>query len=182
MTIGARLTGHYTRDNANDDVSLSLLPAAPDILNATGTLTVTKSAGARPPAPADASVQLSLTPTTTQGTIAYDSIDNGATRHYRLTLLPGTSLGVQRAVDGGRAVAHARGRLEDITDVNTPIVVVDSAPLTMTFTDGGTAAVDTLALTLHHENGGLWMAAGWNGITITEEALTTGSVVFGTEE
>jgi YD repeat-containing protein len=183
LVVGSRVGGHYTRDAAAEDVTLSVTAPTEDHITAAGTIAIASPSG--PHAPDAASKprfefnQRYDKKGIVQGRLVmnFTRMVNGVEREYELSAVAISSMAIQRTAAGGIAALVGTGTLRDVTVKSSAIVIAEAAPLVVTATDGGQpASNDALSFTLYKPAGGLWMATGWDGIRAVEQPLQQGAV------
>jgi probable HAF family extracellular repeat protein len=74
------------------------------------------------------------------------------------------------------ATFDAKASIQDITNPQNVISIDGNATLQVSLTDTGSAASDTIAITVWNKSGGLWFSSDWNGTTTVQQALEEGDL------
>lgn len=164
ITVEARVGGYYTRDDAADDVTLTIVAPTTDSITGSGTTT----GGAF-----NMNLQYDKNGSV-KGTFTFRYVQNQRT--YEITATSIDSLGIARTTNGGKAAIVGIAALRDITDAKNPITLDSTARLIATATDDGEPSHDGLSITLLKSTGGWWLATGWNGTAASEQPVTSGNI------
>lgn len=182
VTAGARIGGYYTRDAAADDATLTVSAPTSDSITGGAGADVTSAAGALEPA-AGSTARLNLNlQYDKQGsvkgnlTFTFSRTVDGTVRQYELVAAP-RSLAIRRTTAGGVATVVGTATVRDVTVRNAPVVVVQAAPLVVTAADAGEPSVDdAYSVALFNPDGGLWLAAGWDGLRAVGQRVREGNI------
>ena len=181
--IGLRIGGHYLRDAAADDVTVTVGAPTEDFITGGGSLVSSQSAGAKGAA--------NGTPQKFNFNLLYDSgavkgsfrltfsrtEADGHAHDYAIEADPATiSLSFVHN-DHGIAYAAGSATLTDVTDARQPVVVASAAPMLLTVIDDSPAKTQPkLSLVLFNRGGGLWFSSSWDGARTVEQELATGTL------
>ena len=100
----------------------------------------------------------------------------GGLRVYQANANAMTSLAVDPVT--GAAVFDSKVDIQDITNPLAAVSVDGNATLQVTLTDRGEPGnLDTIAITVWSNGGGLWFASQWNGRITVEDVLTGRNLV-----
>jgi YD repeat-containing protein len=183
LVAGARAGGYYIRDAAADDATMSVTAPTVDSITGGGSIDITSSAGLRAPdrtsrGKFDVNLQYDKN-NAIKGSFTFTFVrtEQGVVRQYELTAASIGSLSIRRTPSGGVASIIGNALLRDLTVKSSPVTIVDGAPLIVTATDAGEpSANDAMNIIVFKQDGGLWLAAGWNGIQPVDQKVSDGNL------
>ena len=164
ITVGAQVGNYYVRDDAADDVTLTIVTPTTDSITGSGTTT-------------GGAFNLSLqydSHDAVKGSFTFRYVQDNHT--YEIAATSVESLGITRTTNGGKAAIVGLATLRDVTNSKNPITLDAAARLIATATDDGEPANDRLSITLLKSGGGVWLATAWNGTAAGEQSLTSGNI------
>jgi len=183
LVVGAKIGGYYTRDNEADNVTLTVNAATDDLIAGAGSFDAATGAGRSPDIGSKAKFEINFQYQNNRNelrgnfTFNYVRTEDGVVHKYELTMTSPVSFATQRLTDKGIAVVIGSARLRDLTTPSDPVVVADGAPLVIMLTDNDdTKTPDSLSVILYKSAGGVWLAAGWDGVNAVEQPLTQGNL------
>jgi hypothetical protein len=165
LVVGASVGSYYTRDNASDDVTMTIAAPTADSITGGGST----SGGAF-------NIDLQYDKSgNIKGSFTFKFQQNG--RSYEIAATNVDSLAIARSANGGTASIAGTATLRDVTKASDPIVIDDAARLIAIATDDGEPSTrDTLSVTLLKSGGGFWLATGWDGSRATGQSVTGGNI------
>jgi YD repeat-containing protein len=185
LRVAAVVSGYYARNDAADDQRLTIAATLTDRVDGGGKVIVSTAAGLyAPDAGSDAQFEINFR-NDSNGAVSgsirfvFDRTENGVKHKYELSPVAMTSLALLRTNPGGTAFVVGSGTIVDATTKQT---VVATAPFIVTASDTGvTASGDhgSLSVTLLKPDGGIFIAAGWNGVRAVEQPVQNGNIQIG---
>jgi hypothetical protein len=165
LVVGAKVGNDYTRDDASDDVTMTI--AAPTVDSITG-------GGSTSGGAFNLNLQYDKSGAV-KGSFTFKYQQDG--RSYEISATNVDSLAIARSANGGTASIVGTATLRDVTKASDPIVIDQAARLVAIATDDGEPSTrDTLSVTLLKSNGGFWLATGWDGSRATAQSVTNGNI------
>lgn len=157
LVLGARVGGYYTRDDASDDVTMTIAAPTADFVTGGGST----ASGAF-------NVNIQYDKKGLKGTFTLK------TTQYEITATMLDSLAIQRSATGGTAYIAGTATLRDTA---TGAMLDPAAPLLVTATDDGEPSTrDTLSVTVLKKDGGFWLITGWDVTRPISQPLANGNV------
>jgi MBG domain (YGX type)/FG-GAP-like repeat/Viral BACON domain/Putative binding domain, N-terminal len=165
LVVGAIVGNYYTRDDASENVTMTIAAPTGDSITGGGST----SGGAF-----NLNLQYDKSGNT-KGGFTFKFQQNG--RSYEISATNVDSLSIARSANGGTASIVGTATLRDVTKASDSIVIDDAAHLIAIATDDGQPAThDTLSVTLLKSGGGFWLATGWDGSRATGQLVTNGNI------
>lgn len=180
-TVGAVVSGGYTRDSSADNAVIAIARRlGAGLVAGGGYLGESRSAGLDP---ADRGSRASFGVALRYGGAANPAggakfIVRSHGRTYQVTSTAVTSLTVTpaRAGQSGTAEFTGKARIEDITNPDAPVPADRNATIGVQMTDGGSRSRDALGLAAWNHAGALWFSSNWNGASTVRQPIGGGDV------
>lgn len=180
-TVGAVVSGGYTRDSSADNAVITAARRlGAGVVAGGGYLTEYRSAGV---AAADRGSVASFGVALRYGGGGNpqgggEVIVRSHGRTYQVTSSAVTSLTVTPAGAGHPGTAEFTGTasIEDVTNPSAPVPADRSATISVQMTDGGSPSSDKLALAAWDHSGALWFSSNWNGSSTVQQSLGGGDL------
>ncbi len=182
-TIGVKVTGHYSRDAAEDYGAVTVSKPLPGMLTGGGFLINEASSGLKP---GEAGLRTNfgfnakMTKTgALQGNVNV-IVRNGG-RVYQIKSNAITSLntktGTCSTTTPCTGTFNGKASIQDVTNPASPISVDGNGSMQISVNDRGEpGSSDDNAMTLWDKNGGLWFASKWDGVKTVPQVLNSGNI------
>jgi large repetitive protein len=181
VRVGTIAGGRYVRDNASDDVLVTVArPAADSFVTGRGFLMAGSAAGVYAP-DLGSRIPFSMNAKYTK---AKSSLSGNASVSFtsgrRSYQIDASLLGALGSVNSGgvaTATFNGEGALLDVTDPNVPVLVRSGVQVQLALTDRGEPGTqDTLSIVLY-DGSRLLMASRWDGSRPIESTVSGGNLI-----
>src|SRR5205085_11307714 len=155
-TVGLLVGGYYVRNNAADNVSVTVSKAVSHPISGNGTLTLSSSGGTKAGDAASTTnftftAQYSGSSITGNVDILFKRTESAVLRTYEIK---GTTMNELLTGSGKASFNGTSITILDVTNAGSPITLDANATLTVTFTDNGLSG-DTIGITAMNKFGGI---------------------------
>ncbi len=182
-TIRVKVSGHYSRDKAEDYGTLTVSKPLPGMLTGGGFLINQASSGLKP-GEAGLRTNFGFNAKVTKTGALQGNVNvivrNGG-RVYQIKSNAITSLKTQTGTCSATApctgVFNGKANIQDITNPTSPESIDGGASLQISVNDRGEpGSNDDNAMTLWDKSGGLWFASKWDGVRTVPQVLNSGNI------
>jgi hypothetical protein len=180
--VGIIVDGYYTRNSSADDALVTISRADGELVSGGGSIVLTASAGRKAGDPGSTAnfafnSKFNQNGRNLQGSFSgiFRRTESGVVHVFQIKANSFNSLAGDPTT--GKVSFGANVSLEDATDPGRPRLIDGNAALQVTMTDRGEPGkLDSIAITVLDNNGGLWFASDWNGTAPVEDTLATGNL------
>jgi hypothetical protein len=181
--IGTVVDGYYTRDDAVDDVVVSVTKPDAYYVTGNGSLSNQSSKGLYAGDP-DKPTVFGITTThkqkqKPQGEVTFTVYKEGRTYHIKLLKLSSLVVLPDNPTNPPYGYAEMFGvaKVVDLTDPKNPIAVELNATLHITLRDNGDPGTgDLISVDLWSSSGALLFSSNWDGVQTTQQVLDAGNL------
>jgi hypothetical protein len=180
--VGIIVDGYYTRNSSVDDALVTISGADGERVNGGGSITLTASAGRKAGDSGSTNnfafnSKFNSNGRNLQGSFSgmFRRTESGVVRVFQITSKDFNSLAADPAT--GQASFETDATLKDVTDPSAPIMIDANTTLQVTMTDRGEPGkLDSIAITVLDNKGGIWFVSDWNGTAPVEDVLANGNI------